>query len=77
MSDKLKFWAYIHANGKLMMKRYYDKAEIIAASESPFVREIFDVEEFNDSIEALAEFNRRVSICKNQRKIKINFNGRV
>lgn len=34
----MKFWAYIHKNGTLHTKRYFDESDIIEAQESDFVR---------------------------------------
>lgn len=34
----MKFWAYIHENGTLHTKRYFDEGDIIEAQESDFVR---------------------------------------
>lgn len=34
----MKFWAYIHKNGTLYTKRYFDENDIIEAQDSDFVR---------------------------------------
>lgn len=41
MTDKIKWWGYIHTNGSLQVKRYFDKRDLSEAEESPFVDTIY------------------------------------
>ena len=34
----MKFWAYIHKDGTVFTKRYFDEGDIIEAQDSDFVR---------------------------------------
>jgi len=63
----MKFWAYIHKNGKLHTKRYFDEGDIIEAQDSDFVKcvlmpiEADSIAEaakiFRDIIDGLAKTN--------------------
>ena len=35
--SKIKWWAYLHTNGKVLVKRYFSQLDITEAQESPFV----------------------------------------
>lgn len=51
--DKLKWWGYTHANGKIQVKRYSGPLDISEAEESPFVQRTFgpfDAEDRDDAI---------------------------
>lgn len=36
MNEKNKWWGYVHTNGSIQVKRYFDKRDIEEAYESPF-----------------------------------------
>lgn len=40
---KLKYWAYIHTNGEILVKRYLSPEDLTDADESPFVRKRTDM----------------------------------
>jgi hypothetical protein len=41
--DKIhnQWWGYIHENGSLQVKRYWDRADLQEARESPFVSRVY------------------------------------
>lgn len=53
MSDKLHWWAYLHTNGSIQVKRYFDKQDIDDAWESPFVKDVFATFQASDRKEAI------------------------
>lgn len=63
----MKFWAYIHKDGTVFTKRYFDENDIIEAQDSDFVRcvlmpiEAESIAEaakiFRDIIDGLAKTN--------------------
>ena len=38
---KLLWWGYVHINGSIQVKRYFDPLDIDEAHESPFVKEVY------------------------------------
>lgn len=40
--EKIKYWAYIHSNGELQVKRYFHPMDLIEAQESPFVKKVLE-----------------------------------
>jgi hypothetical protein len=50
------WWGYMHANGSLIVKRYFDERDIEEAKESPFVREIFGPIQAPNRQEAYSHF---------------------
>jgi len=53
-----KWWGYIHINGNVQVKRYFDKKDIEEAKESPFCKEVFspfEAENRNKAIEYIQE----------------------
>lgn len=51
-SQKLKWWAYLHSNGSIIVKRYFDFIDIKEAQESPFcvmVKEPFEADNANEA----------------------------
>jgi hypothetical protein len=36
-TNKLLWWAYLHTNGEILVKRYFDRRDFEDANESPFV----------------------------------------
>jgi len=54
MNEKNKWWGYVHTNGSIQVKRYFDKRDIEEAYESPFcdiVIEPFECDNREDAIE--------------------------
>lgn len=39
--DDIEWWAYIHINGSLIVKRYFDLGDIIEALRSDFVEKVY------------------------------------
>jgi hypothetical protein len=53
-----KWWGYIHTNGSVQAKRYFDPLDIQEARESPFVAQVvlpFDAESREDALDYVAE----------------------
>lgn len=48
----MKWWGYVHENGSLQIKRYFDEQDIRDAEESPFVRSVHDAFEAENREEA-------------------------
>ncbi len=40
MNDQIRWWGYLHNNGSIHTKRYFDVEDILEAEESSFVKEI-------------------------------------
>ena len=40
-ASQLPYWGYLHVNGTVHVKRFYDIEEIKDAQESPFVHKVF------------------------------------
>ena len=49
---ELEWWGYIHINGTLQIKRYFDQLDITEAYESPFCTDIRGPVEANTREEA-------------------------
>jgi hypothetical protein len=41
MSGQIQWWAYLHTNESVHVKRYYNKADLEEALESDFVKDVF------------------------------------
>lgn len=53
MSNTFTWWGYIHENGSIQVKRYFDQEDIDDALESPFVAKVirpFEAESRDDAI---------------------------
>jgi hypothetical protein len=53
MSEKFLWWCYLHTNGYIQAKRYFDDRDLEDADESPFVQERsqpFEAEDRDDAI---------------------------
>ena len=51
MSD-IRWWAYLHTNGHVQLKRYLSEEDLLEADESPFVQERTESFEANNREEA-------------------------
>ncbi len=60
--DQIKWWGYIHTNGKFIVKRYFDWGEIEEAKESTFCTDIFGPTEANTRDEAIIKLKTMVDI---------------
>lgn len=38
MSFDIQWWGYLHTNGTIQVKRFFDTLDIIEAADSPFVQ---------------------------------------
>jgi hypothetical protein len=65
--EKLDWWGYVHIDGGLHVKRYFDRYDLIEAYESPFVKWITGPFKAFDRQEALEilEKEYEASILKN------------
>ena len=41
MSKQIEWWAYLHTNGTVQVKRYMNELDLEEAMESPFVADVF------------------------------------
>jgi hypothetical protein len=55
-----KWWGYLHTNGGLHVKRYFDEEDISEAHESPFVWIVAGPWECADHDEALVKLKAEV-----------------
>ena len=44
----MKWWGYVHVNGTIQVKRYFDKQDLEEAHESPFCGQVSEVVEADD-----------------------------
>jgi hypothetical protein len=51
---KIQWWAYIHSNGTLQLKRYFGREDINEAIESPFCGKIYGPFDADNREDALA-----------------------
>lgn len=54
----LKWWGYLHTNGSVQVKRYFDERDIDEALVSPFVSKVtqpFEAEGRSDAIKQASE----------------------
>lgn len=51
--DVLQWWGYIHDNGSVHVKRYFDREDILEAQDSPFVSRVFGEFAANNRDEAI------------------------
>ena len=58
MSYDLQWWAYIHTNGTIQLKRYFDDRDLQDARESPFVKDIIQPFDAFDRAAALAHVKK-------------------
>ena len=59
-----QWWGYLHEDGSVQAKRFYDQRDIIDANGSPFVDQVVDVFEANDRTEALETVKARLGIVE-------------
>jgi len=59
----LKWWAYIHVNGSIQLKRYFDVRDLTEAAESPFVKDIIQPFDAFDREAALAHVKQVMGIA--------------
>jgi hypothetical protein len=52
----IEWWAYIHINGKLQVKRYFSTEDLAEATASPFVERIYAPKPFTSRSEAIKHF---------------------
>lgn len=53
-----KWWGYIHENGSLHVKRYFDEEDLKDAEASPFVERVLQPIEAENREQALKKFNK-------------------
>lgn len=51
--DVIQWWGYIHDNGSVHVKRYFDREDILEAQDSPFVSRVFGEFAANNRDEAI------------------------
>ena len=56
-----KWWGYVHQNGSVHAKRYFDRRDIQEAMESPFVAEVYPPFDAESRPAALDLITKRVS----------------
>lgn len=51
-----QWWGYVHVNGNIQVKRYFDQQDIEEAQESPFTSHVygpFEAKDRDDAIEKI------------------------
>jgi hypothetical protein len=61
MENKLLWWGYLHENGSLQVKRYFDPMDIQEANESPFVQVTFGPWDCENRDEAIQKLKRSLA----------------
>lgn len=56
-----KWWGYLHTNGTVQVKRYFDAEDLREARESPFVRRVCEPFDATDRSEALRIATQRLT----------------
>jgi len=59
----ITWWGYIHANGSVQVKRFFDQRDIDEAIKSPFVRSVYGPFEA-DNREDAKLITQEVLLCK-------------
>jgi hypothetical protein len=57
MTDKILWWCYLHTNGHIQAKRYFDQRDLDDADESPFVKRRSSPFEAEDRDDAIKKFH--------------------
>lgn len=70
MSDQNLWWGYVHQNGTLQAKRYFDKRDIEEAADSDFVSELYGTFEATDRQHAMIKIS---GMSLNKSTIKKSF----
>lgn len=65
MSNKLLWWGYLHTEGTIQAKRYFEPLDIQEANESPFCEIVVGSFEAIDRVEALFKINELIGEIKN------------
>lgn len=63
MSD-IKWWAYLHVNGSVHVKRYFDDQDIRDAWASPFVQRVTYTYEANDREQAIKLAHEKLGVSR-------------
>lgn len=40
--SEIMWWGYLHTNGHVQVKRYFDPQDLVEAYSSPFVKQVFE-----------------------------------
>lgn len=59
---QIQWWAYLHTNGNIQVKRYLDKRDIDDAWESPFVRDVMNPFTAEDRADAMKQAEEHFEI---------------
>lgn len=65
MSDKLLWWGYLHTEGTIQLKRYFDRRDIEDANESPFCEIVIGPFYAKDREDASFILQERIGEIKN------------
>jgi len=58
------WWGYLHVNGAVQVKRFFDNRELIEAYESSFVQAVCTPMPCKDRAEALATFHKKFGVSE-------------
>lgn len=64
MKKYQSWWGYLHINGKVQVKRYWDERDLKDARESPFVKELIEPFSANDRADALEKIINKIKYEK-------------
>lgn len=57
----MKWWGYLHINGNIQAKIYFDQIDIDEANESPFVDVVFGPFECSSRGEAISKIKEKIN----------------
>lgn len=63
-NSEIIWWAYIHENGSLQLKRFFDNRDLEEAEESPFVKDVLGTTIASSREEAMEYFIKAYRLDK-------------
>jgi len=56
------WWGYLHVNGTVQVKRFFDNRDLIEACESPFVQAVCTPMPCEDRADAITQFSAKFGV---------------
>lgn len=60
--NEIEWWAYVHVNGSLQVKRFFDLEDIMEAQRSDFVERVFGPVPVGTRSGAIAYFTSKMEV---------------
>lgn len=64
MKNYQSWWGYLHVNGSIQVKRYWDEKDLQEARESPFVQQVFESFSASDRQDAVKKLENIIKYEK-------------